>query len=70
MGRKIKVTVDVDELSAAGGRARAAKLSGKQLSDAARHAVKARWKKYYEEHPEKVKTRRSGASRKKKLQPA
>lgn len=65
MGRKIKVTVDVDELSSAGGRARAAALSPKQRSDAARKAVEARWEKYYAQHPEKLKTRRSGASRKK-----
>jgi len=64
MGRKIRVTVDVDELSAAGGRARAAALSPQQLSEAARKASQARWDRYYAEHPEKRKTARTGASRK------
>jgi hypothetical protein len=31
-----------------------------------REASETRWAKYYAEHPEKLKTRRSGASRKKK----
>jgi hypothetical protein len=29
-----------------------------------REASETRWAKYYAEHPEKLKTRRSGASRK------
>jgi len=65
MGRKIKVTVDVDALSAAGGRARAAALTGEQLSEAARKASVARWDRYYAEHPEKRKTARTAASRNK-----
>ena len=65
MGRKIKVTVDVDALSAAGGRARAAALTHEQLSEAARKASVARWDRYYAEHPEKRKTARTAASRNK-----
>jgi hypothetical protein len=66
MGKKIRVvrTIDVTELGRAGGHARAASLSPKERSDAAREAVQARWAAYYAAHPEKVKTRRSGASRK------
>jgi hypothetical protein len=67
MGRKIKVTmtVDVDKLSRAGGRARAASMSPEERQAAARKASQARWDAYYEAHPEKRKTARTGASRKK-----
>jgi len=67
MGRKIKVTmtVDVDKLSRAGGRARALALSPEERKEAARKAVQARWDAYYKAHPEKRKTARTGASRKK-----
>jgi hypothetical protein len=69
MGKKVKVTriVDVTELGRLGGAATAAGRTSKERSDAAREAVQARWAAYYAAHPEKVKTRRSGASRKKKV---
>jgi hypothetical protein len=67
MGKKIQVTrtIDVTELGRAGGKATAANRTEKQRKAAARAAVKARWDAYYKAHPEKVKTKRSGASRKK-----
>jgi hypothetical protein len=67
MGKKVKVTriVDVTEIGRLGGAATAANRTPKERSDAAREAVQARWAGYYAEHPEKLKTRRSGASRKK-----
>jgi len=64
MGKKIRVTVDVDKLSRAGGHARAAAMTADQLSKAAKKASEARWAKYYAAHPEKKKTARTGASRK------
>jgi hypothetical protein len=65
MGKKVKITVDVTELGRKGGRARAAALSPDQRKEAARKAIKARWDAYYKAHPEKKKTARTGASRKK-----
>jgi hypothetical protein len=67
MGRKIKVTmtVDVDKLSRAGGHARAAAMLPEERAKAASKASQARWAAYYAEHPEKRKTARTGASRKK-----
>jgi hypothetical protein len=68
MGKKVKVSrvVDVTEMGRAGGKATAANRTPKERSAAAKKAIKARWEKYYAEHPEKVKTKRSGASRKKR----
>lgn len=59
MGRKITVIVDVDALSRAGGHARAAAMTPDERKEAARKAVKARWKKYYDEHPEKKRGRKN-----------
>jgi hypothetical protein len=65
MGRKITITIDVDKLSRAGGHARAASMTPEARSESARNAVQARWDAYYKAHPEKKKTARTGASRKK-----
>ena len=53
MGTKLEI--DVTELGRKGGHARAAALGSKKLRAAARKAAQARWKKYYEDHPEKRK---------------
>ena len=45
-------------LGSKGGMARARCLTAEQLSDAGREAVRARWAKYYREHPEKLKAAR------------
>jgi hypothetical protein len=68
MGKKVKIVriVDVTELGRAGGLKRAENMTGEQRREAARAAIKARWDRYYKEHPEKLKTKRSAASRKKK----
>jgi hypothetical protein len=58
-----------DEAAAALGRKRWEKVTPKERSKAGRLAVEARWKKYYEDHPDKLKTRRSGVSRKKSKAP-
>jgi hypothetical protein len=67
MGKKVKISrvVDVTEMGRAGGKATAANRTAKERSAAARNAIKARWDAYYKAHPEKVKTKRTGASRKK-----
>jgi hypothetical protein len=64
MGKKVTRIIDVTELGRAGGKATAANRTAKQRSAAARTAIKARWDAYYKAHPEKLKTKRSGASRK------
>jgi hypothetical protein len=55
-----------DEAAASLGRRRWEGVTPKQRSKAMSQAAETRWAKYYAEHPEKLKTRRSGASRKKK----
>ena len=47
-----------------GGKARAASLSPKELSEQARKAIDARWERYYRDHPEKLKERREREARK------
>lgn len=66
MGKKVKVTriVDVTELGRAGGHARAANLSEKELSTAGVNAAKARWDAYYKLHPEKLAAKRARAKTK------
>jgi hypothetical protein len=64
MGRKVKIIVDVTKLGALGGKARAANLSGKELTASARAAANARWEQYYREHPEKLKARKEREARK------
>lgn len=68
--KKIKVTriIDVIAMGRAGGKATAASRTPKERLAAARKAIKARWDKYYKDHPEKLKMKRSGASRKKKAE--
>jgi hypothetical protein len=46
MGKKIRITLDVTELGRAGGRARAANMSGAERSAAASVAALARWAKF------------------------
>jgi hypothetical protein len=67
MGKKVKITrvIDVTEMGRAGGKATAANRTAKERKAASALAIKARWDAYYAAHPEKVKTKRSGASRKK-----
>jgi hypothetical protein len=60
------VRIDTTKSGRLGGEARARNLTPKQRKKAASEAAQARWDRYYAEHPEKLKTRRSGASRKKK----
>ena len=60
----IVVLVDTRKIGAKGGKARAANLSAKELSEAARTAVKARWEQYYRDHPEKLKARKEREARK------
>jgi hypothetical protein len=50
--------IDTRKIGAKGGKARAANLSAKELSEAARTAVNARWEQYYRDHPEKLKERK------------
>ena len=66
MGRKVRFIVDVTEAGRKGGAATAANRTPAERRDAARKATNARWDRYYKEHPEKLKTKRSGASRKKR----
>jgi hypothetical protein len=53
------------EISDLANDARMTVLSPEKRSEIARRAVEARWEKYYAEYPEKRKTARTGASRKK-----
>jgi hypothetical protein len=55
MGKKI--VVDVTELGRAGGHARAASLSDEELREASSKAARAKWDKYYREHPDKLKAK-------------
>jgi hypothetical protein len=64
MGKKI--TIDVTELGRAGGKARAANLSEDELSAAGTKAISARWKKYYAEHPEKLKAKLARQAKKRR----
>jgi hypothetical protein len=71
MGKKVKIvrTIDVDDLAKMGrlgGRATAKNRTPAERKEAAMNAIKARWDAYYKAHPEKKKTARTGASRKKK----
>jgi len=51
--KPIFVKINATASGRLGGTARAAKLTPAQLRAAARKANKARWDKYYAEHPEK-----------------
>jgi hypothetical protein len=55
MGKKVKVTrlVDVTEMGSLGGLATAAKRMEAERKAAASAAAKARWEKYYRDHPDK-----------------
>src|ERR1700722_18070283 len=54
-----------DEAAAELGRKRWKNVAPKERTEIGRLAAQTRWATYYAEHPEKLKTRRSGASRKK-----
>jgi hypothetical protein len=60
MAKKVKVVryVDVEALGRAGGLATAENRTPEERQAAARKAIEARWAKYYNAHPEKLKTRR------------
>lgn len=68
MGKIVKVVreIDVTELGRKGGKATAANRTLKQRQAAARLAVRTRWDRYYEEHPDKLTARRQRENRKKK----
>ena len=59
MANKAKfVKINTTASGRLGGTARAAKLTQTQLQAAARKANKAKWDKYYREHPEKIRPKR------------
>ena len=66
MGKKVRFVIDVTEAGRKGGAATAANRTAAERQEAARKAIQARWEKYYAEHPEKRKTARTAASRKKR----
>jgi hypothetical protein len=49
--------IDPVEIGAIGGRARAQNLSAEERRFASSNAAKARWEKYYREHPEKMEAK-------------
>ncbi|MGO9262425.1 MAG: DUF5678 domain-containing protein [Bryobacteraceae bacterium] len=60
MAAKKKGTlVDVAEIGALGGSARAANLTPRERRQSASEAARARWDAYYAAHPEKVATKRT-----------
>lgn len=59
MAAKKKRMVDVVAAGKLGGEARAANLSNSELAEAGRLAVTERWKKYYQENPEKWRERQA-----------
>jgi hypothetical protein len=58
MGKKVRITVDVTELGAKGGKARAAAMTAEERSAASANAINARWAEYYRLHPEKLEERK------------
>ena len=66
MGKKIKVIVDVEELGRKGGLATAASRTPAERKKAARRAIEARWKAYYEANPEQLKAKQEREARKKR----
>lgn len=52
------LVVTVADAGKKGGAARAANLTPKQRAAAAKKANRARWLKYYQEHPERVRPKR------------
>jgi len=65
MAKSVKVVINVTALGQKGGRATAANRTAEERAEAARIASEARWAAYYAANPEKRKTARTGASRKK-----
>jgi hypothetical protein len=63
MGKKIQITVDVTEMGKLGGKATAASRTPEERVAAARKAIKARWDKYYRDHPEKRKAKKKGKTK-------
>jgi hypothetical protein len=66
MAKKRKL-IDPVEIGAKGGKARASRLSDKQLSAASSVAANARWEAYYAAHPEKLKAKLEREARKGKV---
>jgi hypothetical protein len=64
--KKKRILVDVTAAGRLGGAARAANLSEEQRQEASRQAVKARWEKYYRDHPDKLKAKLERESKKRK----
>jgi hypothetical protein len=60
MGKKVKVVrvVDVTEMGKLGGKATAANRTPEERKAVALKAGKARWDKYYREHPEKARPKK------------
>jgi hypothetical protein len=58
--------IDPVEIGAMGGKARAVKLSDRELSEGSSFAANARWDAYYEAHPEKLKARKEREAGKKR----
>jgi len=57
MGKKIRLIIDVEEMGRKGGLATAANRTPAERKAAAVAAIKARWKAYYEAHPEKLQAK-------------
>jgi hypothetical protein len=55
--KRIIVKLDIADPPSTGGKARAARLSAEDLGAADAKAVRARWDKYYREHPEKLEAK-------------
>jgi len=64
MGKKIRLTVDVEELGRKGGLATASNRTSAERKAASSKAIRARWEKYYREHPEKLKARKDRDAKK------
>ena len=58
MGKKVTVTVDVTEMGRKGGIARAKNMTAAERTASSSDAASARWKAYYEAHPEKLEERK------------
>ena len=60
MGKKIHRVIDVTEMGRKGGKATAANRTPEERREAAQRAIKARWDKYYKDHPEKRRRAKKG----------
>lgn len=66
MAKRKLVTYVIDVVAAGekGGKARAASMTAAERKASADAAIAQRWKKYYQEHPEKLKERLEKEARK------